>query len=111
MSETAIQTPTSTMIGRFTEVAQVDHAPERIQVSCICEDEAAFPPPRPFSFQRNGQPTFADDALPVRRDLAKQADDFLDHAARYVRRVGYGLILASVLLLVVDGFFHNMFGF
>lgn len=111
MSETAIQTPQSTMISCFPESVQNDRTPERIQVSCICEDEAAFPPPRPFSFQRNGQPIGADDTLPVRRNIAKQADDFLDRTARSVRRVGYALILASVLLLVLDGVFRNTLGF
>lgn len=84
--------------------------PQRIQVSCINEEEELFLPPRPFSFARKEHGSSRWGSKRKAPDDCPDSNDLVEHAVRSVRRIGYALILVSVLLLIIDGVLRHVFG-
>ncbi len=94
----------------LTVLAEGEPGPQRIAVSCIDEIDDPFPPPRPFDCRSQRCDLQSAIIADQERWNHYRSNAFLEKAAARLRCIGYGLISASVLLLVFEGIFRGSIG-
>lgn len=111
MNESSIQTQHLIIESDPFKMIANEPEPQRIQVSCITNTEAIFPPPRPFNIKRGKKNRVASSRFSDYQNIEDKNDDILERSVRSIRVIGYTILGIAVLLLVLDGFVRTGFGF